>query len=438
MMIGSVRRVTLASLLGTAAFAGAASPAWASGFALREESAEGLGNAYAGQTAKAYNSSTVYYNPAGMVLLKDDEVASTVSWIAPQAKFHGSNSSPFGGDVAGTTGQDAIKDAAIGTVFAAYRLNPDWSLGLSIAVPYGMRSEYKEDWVGRYQALTSDVTDIEFSPVVAYRINDQWSVGGGPRIDYLSAKLTQAINFQAVGAGAGLPSAVYGAYGDGLARVRGDDVGVGYVLSTLYQYDPATRVGLTYRSRINHELSGDAYYQNTPSLLSSAFVNQDAKAKITLPDSLTMGLYRDLSPRWAVMSDVSWTHWSLFKTLNVTGDNGAAISSTNEKWSDSWFVSLGTNYKPADDWVLHAGVAYDQSPVKDDNRTARIPDTDRYWLSFGASYTLTPRSDVHLGYTHLFADKGTINETANSAAGTLTGSYDNSADVVSASLTLKF
>ncbi len=437
-MTGTVRTASLASLLGLITFGSTVATAWASGFALREDSAEGLGNAFAGQTAKAYDASTAYYNPAGMSQLSTSELAGSATWIAPSARFGGTNSSPFGGNVSGTTGFNGIKAAAIGSIFGVYHVNDDWALGLSVATPFGMRSEYKEDWVGRYQALASDLTDIEISPVVSYKVNSHWSVGGGPRIDYMDARLTNAINFAAVGAGANLPPAIYSTYSDGLGNVSGSDIGVGYVLSTLYRYDDSTRFGLTYRSRIFHQLSGNVSYQGTPGLLASSFPDQGAKAKITLPDSFNLGAYHDLDQRWAVMSDVSWTHWSVFKTLNVVGDNGQGLSSTNEQWQDTWFMALGANYKPADRWTLHFGTAFDQSPVENQYRTARIPDSNRYWLSTGVSYNVLPSTELNVGYAHLFADSASISETANSAAGTLSGSYSNHADIFSTSIDFKF
>lgn len=428
-MMGKIRFATCASVIGLGASVLSAGPALASGFALREESAEGLGNAFAGQTAKAYNASTAYYNPAGMANLDHNEVAATVSWIAPVAKFTGSNTNAAGGMVSGSQPSNAIKAAAVGTGFATYKLNSDWTLGLSLAAPYGMRSDYKADWVGRYQALHSDVTDVEFSPTLSYKINDHWSVGGGPRVDYIEATLSQAIN-----------KAALGSSGDGAAKVWGDDTGYGYVLSTLYKFDDQTRVGLSYRSRVQHKLEGSVAYSNMSTGLLNAIgqKNQDASAKITLPDTLSMGIYHELNDQWAVMSDVTWTHWSLFKNLTVMGANGATVSNTHEQWQNTYFVSLGANYKPTDKWVLHAGVAYDQSAVTDDFRTARIPDANRYWTAFGATYNISPDMNVSLAYAHLFADSGTIHEKNNSISGTLTGTYDNSVDIASASFVLKF
>ncbi|HVI50716.1 MAG TPA: outer membrane protein transport protein [Candidatus Sulfotelmatobacter sp.] len=429
-MMGKIRFATCASVLGLGVCLTGSETALASGFALREESAEGLGNSFAGQTAKAYNASTVYYNPAGMSNLDSDEVAGTVTWIAPVAKFSGSNSNPAGGNVSGIQTKDAVKDAAVGSVFGVYKIDPNWSVGMSVAAPYGMRVDYKADWVGRYQALHSDLTDIEFSPVVSYKVDDHWSIGGGPRVDYISANLSQAINSTAV-AGAALP--------DGSSIVKGDDTGLGYVASVLYKFDDATRIGANYRSRVNHELSGTVGF-NVPTALAgvSSFKNRDVTAKVTTPDSLNIGFYHDINSQWAVMSDASWTNWSLFKDLNIYDSSGSSVSSTKEKWHDTYFISLGANYKPDDKWVLHTGVAFDQSPVRDAYRTARIPDSNRYWTSFGVSYSVMPGADVHFAYAHLFADKASIQQTANSAAGTLTGSYDSSVDIVSASFAIKF
>ncbi len=481
-----VRHASFASCVGLVAVSCWAADAAASGFALREQSAEGLGNAFAGETAKAYDPSTAYYNPAGMARLDGIQAGASVAWIAPVAKFTGTNSSPLGsnsslpgGNVGGTQPQDAIKDAAIGSVYATWRANPNWSLGLGVATPFGMRSEYKEDWVGRYQALASDVTDVEFSPTLAYRVNDKLSLGGGLRTDYLKARLTQAVNFRGIATGAGQAlvgaltpaqqaalapqlaglNAAIGTVGDGLGKVEGDDWSVGYVLSGLYELDDASRLGLSYRSRVFHKLEGNATFQ-TPAALaglagavggifgapaaaavaSQLPVNQSATAKITLPDSLSAGYYRDLNAQWAVMSDVQWTHWSVFKSLNVIGGNGQTVSSTVENWQDTWYVSLGANYKPTDKWTIHGGVAYDESPVTDQYRTARVPDSNRYWTAIGVSYAVLPGAAVNVSYSHLFADNAKINETTAAAAatGTLTGTYNNSVDIFSASVSMRF
>ncbi len=110
---------------------------------------------------------------------------------------------------------------------------------------------------------------------------------------------------------------------------------------------------------------------------------------------------------------------------------------------NTWFAALGATYKVTDRLSLRNGVAYDQSPVQDRFRTARIPDQDRYWLAAGLGYEIAPGVGVDLGYTHIFVDNGTISSAfpvplAGTATGTLTGSYQNHIDIVSLAAKLRF
>lgn len=411
----------------------------ASGFALKEQSAEGLGDAFAGVTAKADNVNAAYYNPAGMTRIDDAQVAGTLTWIQPDIKFKGTNTQANGAiQTSGGGGGDAIKPTAIGSQFAVIPVNDDWRIGLSMTVPFGLRSQYKEDWVGRYQALSTSLTDYEFSPTLGYKVTDKLSVGGGARFGYLTGLMTKSIDFGAALAQAHVPGYAPGS-ADGGARVQGFDWGYGYTLGALYEFDKGTRVGLNYRSRVHYDVDGRVSYQSVPIALANMpnLINQAVKFKLTLPDSLTMGVYHEITPQWAVMSDVSWTHWSLFNTFNVVGADGATINNTNEHWQDTWFSSVGTSYQLNGRWKLRTGFAYDQSPTKDATRNPTIPDSNRYWTTVGAAYNLTDYTQLNLGYAHLFMDTAKVNVTTASG-GTLTGKYDSHIDIVSASLGMKF
>ncbi|HIJ62716.1 MAG TPA: transporter [Rhodospirillaceae bacterium] len=481
----STLRKTMVSWIGLMAVCSVATEANAAGFALREQSAEGLGSAFAGGAANAGDASTAFYNPAGLSRLTSNQVSSSVTWISPVAKFTGTNSSPLGGNVTGSQAENGIKAAAIGAVYGVWNASPDWKMALAVNAPFGLRSDYKPDWIGRYQALASELTDIDVSVLASYRFNEHFSIGGGPRVAYIKARLSNAINFQAIGlgtaqqlaagarqAGAGAAAAaaagqlstasalqaqatslatqaaglqtLASGWGDGLGKIEGDDVTAGYTFGGLYEIDKQTRLGLSYRSRMSNTLSGTASYQTPATLglagptLSGLFAGQGATAKITMPDSFNLGFHRDISDQWAVMASLEWTHWSLFKTLSVVGANGQAISSTNENWQDTWAASLGTNYRIDEKWQVRGGVAYDQSPVRDAFRTPRVPDSDRTWVTFGGTYAVTPAADVTFGYGHIFGASAPVTSTNNSASGTLTGSYDNSVDIFSVSASLRF
>lgn len=434
-------RILLASASGLAlSLTATLNVAHASGFGLREGSADWLGNAFAGETAKAYDASTAYANPAGMALLDHSEFEADASYIAPSATFSGSNNNAVsGGSVSGVNGGNAIQPAASGATFGVWALNPDWRLGFGVTAPYGERASYPGDFVGRYQSLDSSITDINVALAASYKVNNHLSIGGGPTIDYFSARLTQANN-------AGTLSLLAG---DSTTDLSGDDVGVGYNLGILYKFNDNTRVGLDYRSRVQHEIDGSehttvpaAYASLSPA--TAAFLaaqNGSVKTSITLPDSVSLGLYHQINDQWAVMSDISWTHWALFNSLNVTPTSGNALQSSesiNENWRNTWFVGVGVNYQATEKWKLQFGVSYDQSPVTDSNRTTRVPDADHYNVGIGTSYAVTPQATVQVAYLHVFTPGGNINNSASTTAGTLTGSYDASDDSVTAGFIYKF
>ena len=191
--------------------------------------------------------------------------------------------------------------------------------------------------------MVSSICDEQIAISGAYRINEQWSVGGGPVIDFFSARLTQALNI-------GPASAITG---DPDADLHGGDVAAGFNLGVLYQITPDMRIGLDYRSRIQHDISGTQAVFVPPllGLLSPAAAaalnaqNSPAGTKITLPDSVTVGFYWQATPQLAVLSDINWTDWSLLKAINVIPASPfAAPSSIVENWRNTVAVSVGANY----------------------------------------------------------------------------------------------
>jgi long-chain fatty acid transport protein len=417
-----------------------------------------MGNAFAGETARGTDASTIFYNPAGMAHLSSDEVDGNVSYLAPTSTFQGSNSSPLGGTVAGTSGGNAVQATPIGSVFAVYAPAPAWRIGLSVDVPYGLRTQYPSDWVGRYQALTSQVTNVEIELAASWQITDHLSIGGGPRLDYLQAQLTQALNMRAIGLGAAQQLAGLGQFaqaagvaglastwGDGQASMTGSDWAVGYGAGALYTIDASTRLGIAYRSRIDNKISTELV-NSLPStvsavpLIASNFTNQSVSAKITLPDSANVGLYHDINSQWTLLSDVQWTDWSVFRQLDILNTSGQSVTDTQEHWRNTWFLSLGADYRATSSLTLHAGLAYETTPVTDPYRNARIPDCNRRWLGLGASYAVTKSLDLHISYAHIFGYSVPIDEAAaaNTAGGTLLGAYAGSIDMASAGMAFRF
>lgn len=419
-MRDGMRRGGLAAAL-TLTAALSAGEASAAGFQLKEQSAEGLGNAFAGSSAKANDLSTIFFNPAGMTRLAGSGGQADFTYVAPYSDFTGSATTPVGTAASGADPDDAAENAVLPSAYALWSPTDDLKFGLAINTPWGMKTVYPDGWVGRYHALESDLATINVSPNVAYRVNRWLSVGGGVQAQYAKATLSNAS---------------FTPLGDVESTIEGDDWGWGLAAGVLVEFDEKTRMGLAYRSRVRHSLEGDASFGAVPAPLSTTFVPQAAQATLVTPDTASLGAWRQINDQWAVMAEVAWTNWSVFKDLKV---DLATLpdSTTRENWEDGWFFALGATWKPTGTVTLRSGVAYDASPVPDAWRTPRIPDADRFWLSFGLGWDIASNMQVNAGYTHIFVqDSGVaLNEPGK---GTLTGGYDNAVDIAGIGLTVTF
>lgn len=215
----------------------------------------------------------------------------------------------------------------------------------------------------------------------------------------------------------------------------------------MWQPSAATRIGLAYRSSTSITLVGDVSTTldgpflivlpgSVQSAVQAALPNGPARASVRLPDTASLALAQKLAPRLDLLADVTWTHWAVFRQLQVQRDTGATLSTVPENWRNTYRVALGLNYQLTDAWKLRTGIAYDQSAVRDADRTPRIPDSDRYWLSFGVQYQWARNGAVDVGYTHIFAKSVSINDVqrdaaGNPAAGTsnLVGTYKSSVNI---------
>jgi long-chain fatty acid transport protein len=420
--------------------------AHASGFALNEMSAATLGNAHAGAGAAAEDLSTIYFNPAGLTRMSGTQFQIAGSAIRPSAKFTNAGStSALGTPLTGGNGSDAGGWEFVPAMYYAMDLSRDLRFGVGVQTPFGLKTEYDAGWVGRYQALTSDMMTVNINPSLAYKLSDTVSLGAGISFQYIDVELSQAIDFgTACVAGpaiAGLGPANCAPIGflpqarDGKATIKGNDWGYGFNLGALFTPSQNSRFGIAYRSRIKHTLSGDASYDRPAGLpaalaASARFTNTGASADVTLPESLSASGYVDLDSKWALLGDVTWVRWSRFNELRVRFDNGAPDNVTVENWRNTVRVAVGANYRYNDAWKLRTGIAYDPSPVKDEFRTPRVPDADRTWLSFGAQYKPSKNDTWDFGYAHLFVKDGSINKN-DPNSGTLRGNYESSVDILS-------
>jgi len=175
----------------------------ASGFALIEQSGSGMGNAFAGGAAVADDATTVFFNPAGMSRLKGSEFAASVHAITPSAKFSDTGSTGAALQTAGGNGGDAGGLAWVPNAYVTTEINPNLYFGLGINAPFGLSTEYDNNWIGRFQAVKSKIETININPSIAYQMSDSLTVGIGLNYQRITGELTSMTNYSAAAFAAG-------------------------------------------------------------------------------------------------------------------------------------------------------------------------------------------------------------------------------------------
>lgn len=416
----------------------------ASGFALVEQSGSGLGNAFAGGAAAAEDASTIFYNPAGMSRLPaGKQVAVAIHAIRPSASFGDTGTVGAALQAKGGTGGDPGSWGYVPNAYFAMDVQPNLKFGLGLNAPFGLQTEYDATWMGRFQAIKSKVQTVNLNPTLSYQASDAVSLGVGLNYQRISGDLSSAVNYSALAFGAGgapLLTAIGGAGKEGVSTVSGSDSSWGYNLGALFNVSPQTRVGVAYRSSIKYKLTGNVSFTNRPAALAAAVPDGAISLDIKMPDSLTIGAFHKYNDQWEVMVDATRTGWSSLQNLDVVRSSGAMLSHTAENWTNTWRVSVGANHHYSEQWMARVGLAYDQTPVSDLFRTARIPDQSRTWLSLGGQYKPNKESAIDFGFSHLFMSNATIASNATATGGgNLIGTYGSiNTNILSAQYTRNF
>lgn len=430
----------------------------AAGFALQEHSVPGLGNAFAGGAASADDASTVYFNPAGMALIEKPEFAAALHFVFPEASFTNLGTTTL---AAPTQGNNSVskEDAILPNLFYVAPLNDDLAWGVGLSTPFGLATEYDPDWVGRYIARKTELKTVNLNPSLAYRVNGNFSIGGGISYMKADATLSNAVDFglvflnqfqnggipvnaQTLGIAADIQANLGGTAYDGGLILDGDGDGWGFNVGFIHEVSEAVRWGMHYRSEVAVDLSGTADFEvgALSGFLGPAFQDQGGFVDLDLPATLSVSIYGDVNDKLSLMADITHTWWSSFESLTIRYETSSPPTSViPELWEDVNKYSIGASYRANDQLTYRVGLAYDESPVPNDGlRSPRIPDEDRTWLTLGVSYAVSKTWDIHASYLHIFVDDPMIDNSNHTAGQRLVGRIDATVDLLSFGFNKRF
>lgn len=425
-------------LLGAAVAGALASPAVAGGFYLQEQSPLAVGRAFAGEAAAADSAATVFYNPAGMTGLPGAHVdlGGHVLLVETSQADRGSTrtaagnrgSFPTGGGNGGNPFAQPIliPSGYLTTQVARSRL---W-LGLGISAPFGVKVVYDPGWFGRYDSIRSDVKSLNYQPSAAFKISDNLSIGGGVDIQTLTATLTSA-----------LPN-VSPLLPDGLLTIEGQDMAFGWNAGIAGSFGPL-RLGASYRSHIDHRLSGRFVVAGLLGPLAGNNGARRAFAPISTPDIATIGAVYGIGNA-RLLAGASWYNWSRFKNI-VVENGGVRFLDSAQNYRDTYSGSVGVEVDVAPKLTLRVGGMYDQTPTRDAYRTTRVPDGNRLWATGGATYRVNQTISTTISYAHVFVKRANVARTDALFAGTpavttvsTLSTNRGNADEIATSLSLRF
>lgn len=435
---GAARHTTIAVGI-IAAGTLAADRADAAGFQVRENSAALLGTAFAGLNSDPRDLSTVWNNPAGMTSFDRSGAEAVFSAIWPRTEFTGTATDALGRPITGSEGKS--DDPLF--VPAAYLMwapeNSPFRFGLAATVPYGLETDYDEEWIGRYSAIKSKLETANIALTAAWEPLEGVSLGWGVSYQRAEAELTNAVDFGAILASRGVPGFLpTGA--DGRADVQGDDWSWGYTLGILVEPVEGTRFGMTYHSKIDHVLDGTASFEAPApvrNVLTAAGIQAfapetDASAFLSTPETLEFSLSQEFGA-FGIHGTAAWTNWSSFEEIRIRFANPAQPDAVDEQfYEDTWFLALGGTWQATETLGLRAGVAFDERASQAEFRTPRIPDEARTWVTAGVTWQPLDGLTLDAGYAHLFVKDAGI-DIATGTGNRLTGEFDNKVDILSVS-----
>lgn len=404
-------KVALSAIAVAAAFA---STAHAAGFMLTEQSAGSLGRAYAGAGVDGTDLSGVYYNPATMVLHKGTAIQMGFVGIGLNLDYVGEDAN--GNEV---TANGREKSQAIPHGYIVHQINDKVWFGLGMTVPFGMGTEYNDNWAGNEHGISATILTFDLNPNFAFKLSEKFSVGVGASIQYAAADLkirkniTGDVNNALAGKGLHVQDASV------RSEIDADSIAWGWNVGMMWSPLENLRFGVSYRSKIQHDAEGDLSIDQlsvTPDKVGNydltqivggalsqmrAYGDMDGSASVTAPAWAMASVAWDVNDLVSLYGTFRWTDWSSFDELKIDG-NGETKSTIPNKWRDTYLGSVGMDLRLTDWWTLRGGIAYESSPIANPQyRTAIIPDADRWWFAIGSSFKWNDNFQTDVSFAHL-------------------------------------
>jgi len=363
---------------------------YAGGFQLNECGAKAMAQAGA-FAARASDASAIYFNPAGLGFQSNGSILAGVTLIRPNTYFLG----PL---EANTNTRTNLLPAVFTPInfYATAPISDRLHIGIGVNNPYGLGTEWPENWIGQYITLKVDLKSFFFTPTVSYRILDNLSVGAGFNYVIGSVLLSRAVSIPSVQ----VPQT-------SVVKLDMDANGVSFNAGVLYKPMPWLSVGASYRSQTKVDADGSADFN--PNYSSLKFPAGDVSTTIKLPATGYLGVAVTPLENLQVEFDYQYIGWSSYDKLVIDFESNNSQSVSDKNYKDTYILRLGAEYVMGS-FAIRGGWYYDHSPVPDEYVEPLLPDADRNGYNIGFGYRITDNLTLDVAYLFIkFKDRVVTN-----------------------------
>lgn len=393
----------------------------AGGFYSPYQSATAAGTAFAGATARNDDAGFFLYNPAAIAAISKRQSWSDVRFflpegtITPEAAFD-----PLGRPLtgAGDSGNLADPAAALGSV-TVIPVMEGVNFGLGSSAPFATKIATDPNWGGRFHLHKAEMVGLNATGALTWQATPWLALAAGMQIQRFDADFE---NNAIIPTSGGLVETR--AYLDGEP-----DWSAGMVAGLVLTPAAGTRIGLSWRSQMTHEIEGVAR-----AALPATPV-EHLSFDVELPQVVSAGLEQRVSDDLRIFAELQWIEWSRFQGFDISFRSGRPNEVRKIDWQDTWLYALGFGYKVTPAIELTAGVSYETAAAVNGSGTTLSADAEKTTVGVGVLTDVPGIGRVSMSYAHVFVHEAPV-LAANPASGTLEGRLDGRMDTFGASLTI--
>lgn len=343
-------------------------------------------------TASPEDATTVYMNPAGMAFIDGPELEAGTTFEILQFE----HSSPSGTP---TEGEKDVIPVPHFFYTTGNAIDDRLSFGFGVDAPFGLMTEWDDQSFSQFHATVTELAVIEYNPVVAYRVTDNFALAAGVSFFDSIANLQKKVNVTALNRdlGEGSPTSNQ----TGTQEIKADAWGIGYNFALYYEPTENHHFGATFRSKVSTQYKGRLRLTGLTSTSAAVFgstYETRTESKLTLPESIELGYaYTPPTKKWTWETDFAWTGWdSVESTIyewpeetNATRLavlNAAGVNPFPRDWKSTISVGTGFEYRLWEWLALRTGYYFYETPVPGDHFETSLPDANRHSFTGGVGF----------------------------------------------------